>query len=186
MAGRSRAGVSLTVVSEPGPPNVRRSEQPAQPAVPALGERFNAATSAIVGRLPFGLADIVAPSLLGFAIINSATFGVDLGCLTALHGGLRLPVPLAITASYIAAFALSYVLNRALNFRSHGELGPQIRVYLAVVIVNYLAWILGVGSGLAALGVDYRVARVAAGACEAVYMYAAMRWLVFRDRDRIV
>ena len=38
-----------------------------------------------------------------------------------------------------------------------------------------------------ALGADYRLARIAAGACEALYMYAAMRWLVFRDvhvRDR--
>jgi hypothetical protein len=35
--------------------------------------------------------------------------------------------------------------------------------------------------GLAALGADYRLARIAAGACEALYMYAAMRWLVFRD-----
>jgi putative flippase GtrA len=185
LAARSRARVSLTVVSKPGPPKVRRSAQPDQPAKSdqaALGARFNAVTSAIVGRLPFGLADVVAPNVLGFAIINSVTFGVDLGCLTALHGGLRWPVPLAITVSYIAAFALSYALNRALNFRSHGELGPQIRVYLAVVIVNYLAWILGVGSGLAALGVDYRAARIAAGAGEAVYMYAAMRWLVFRDR----
>ena len=44
-----------------------------------------------------------------------------------------------------------------------------------------LARILGVGAGLAALGVDYRLARIVAGICEAVYMYAAMRWLVFRD-----
>ena len=57
-------------------------------------------------------------------------------------------------------------------------------MYAGVVIVNYLAWILGVGVGLAALGVDYRLARFAAGACEAVYMYAAMRWLVFRDVRR--
>ena len=39
-----------------------------------------------------------------------------------------------------------------------------------VVIVNYLVWILGVGDGLAALGLDYRLARIAAGACEALYM----------------
>jgi hypothetical protein len=65
--------------------------------------------------------------------------------------------------------------------RSHGAVGPQVAVYAAVVIVNYLAWILGVGGGLAALGVDYRLARIVAGACEALYMYAAMRWLVFRD-----
>ena len=54
-------------------------------------------------------------------------------------------------------------------------------MYAGVVVVNYLAWILGVGAGLATLGVSYQLARVIAGACEAVYMYVAMRWLVFRD-----
>lgn len=51
-------------------------------------------------------------------------------------------------------------------------------------IVNYLAWIVGVGDGLAALGLDYGLAWIVAGACEALYMYAAMRWLVFRDVQR--
>jgi hypothetical protein len=55
-------------------------------------------------------------------------------------------------------------------------------VYVVVVVINYLAWILGVGAGLAALGVEYHVARVAAGVCEGVYMYCAMRWVVFRKR----
>ncbi len=62
-----------------------------------------------------------------------------------------------------------------------GAVAPQVGVFAGVATVNYLAWILGVGAGLAALGVDYRLARVIAGACESVYMYAAMRWLVFRD-----
>ena len=53
-------------------------------------------------------------------------------------------------------------------------------MYVVVVVVNYLAFILGVSSGLAALGVEYHVARIVAGACEAVYMYSAMRWVVFR------
>jgi putative flippase GtrA len=148
------------------------------------GERFAAAMAAIVRRLPFGLAGILPPSLLGFAVINSLTFALDLGLLTALHGGLRWPLPVSITVAYITAFGLSYLLNRALNFRSHGPVGPQVAVYTAVVAVNYLAWILGVGDGLAALGLDYRLARIAAGTCEALYMYAAMRWLVFRDVQR--
>jgi putative flippase GtrA len=150
----------------------------------ARGERFAAVMAAVVRRLPFGLAGIIPPSLLGFAVINSFTFGVDLALLTTLHGGLHWPLPVSITVAYVTAFGLSYLLNRALNFRSHGAVGPQISVYAAVVIVNYLAWIVGVGDGLAALGVDYRLARVAAGACEALYMYAAMRWLVFRDAQR--
>jgi putative flippase GtrA len=145
------------------------------------GERFGAVMAAIVRRLPFGLSRIVAPSLLGFALINGCTFAIDIALLTGLHGGLGWALPLSITLAYIAAFGLSFTLNRALNFRSHGAVGPQVAVYVAVVVVNYLAWILGVGSGLAALGLDYRIARIAAGGCEAVYMYAAMRWLVFRD-----
>jgi putative flippase GtrA len=145
------------------------------------GARFAAVMAAIVRRLPFGLARIVAPNMLGFAVINTGTFTLDLALLTALHGGLRWPVPVSITLSYLTASGLSYLLNRWLNFRSHGRVTSQTGVYAVVVIVNYLACILGVGAGLAALGVDYQLARIAAGLCEAVYMYAAMRWLVFRD-----
>ena len=63
-------------------------------------------------------------------------------------------------------------------------MGPQFAVYVVVVVVNYLAFILGVSSGLAALGVEYHVARIVAGACEAVYIYSAMRWVVFRRLTR--
>jgi putative flippase GtrA len=137
--------------------------------------------AAVVKWLPFGLSRVVPPNMPGFAVINGFTFGCDLALLAAFHGGLHWPVPVSITLSYGLASSLSFVLNRALNFRSHGAVGVQVPVYLAVITVNYLAWILGVGAGLAALGVDYRLARVLAGACEAVYMYAAMRWVVFRD-----
>jgi putative flippase GtrA len=146
----------------------------------ARGQRFTAVMTAIVRGLPFGLARIVAPSLLGFAVINSGTFAADLALLTAFRGGLGWPLPVSLTLAYAAASGLSYLLNRAFNFRSHGAVGPQLGWYAAVVVVNYLAWILGLGDGLAALGIDYRIARIVAGGCEAVYMYVAMRWLVFR------
>lgn len=90
-------------------------------------------------------------------------------------------LPVGITVAYTAASALGYLLNRVLNFRSHGAVGPQVIWYGGVIIVNYLGCILGVTSGLAALGVDYRLARVAAAVCEAVYMYTALRLVVFRD-----
>jgi len=143
-------------------------------------ERFHRLCELVVARLPFGLDSIVAPTFLGFAVLNSFTFAVDLVLLTVLHGGLRVPLAAAVTAAYACAFTLSYFLNRILNFRSHGAVGPQFAVYVLVVVVNYLAFILGVSSGVAALGVEYHVARVVAGACEAVYMYSAMRWVVFR------
>jgi putative flippase GtrA len=162
-----------------GLPNA--TTEPDRGEKPSRGERFAAVMTAIVRRLPFGLDRIVAPNLLGFAVINLGTFTVDLSLLTAFHGGLHWPVPVSITLSYLTASGLSYLLNRWLNFRSHGAIASQTGIYVAVITVNYLAWILGVGAGLAALGVDYRVARIVAGLCEGVYMYVAMRWLVFRD-----
>jgi len=134
----------------------------------------------IVAALPFGLSRVVAPSLVGFVLLNLLTFSIDIGLLTTFHGGLGWPLPISITIGYVTAFGLGYLLNRRFNFRSHAPVGGQLPVYVCVVIVNYVVWILGVGDGLAHV-VDYRLARVAAGACEAVYLYVALRWLVFRD-----
>jgi putative flippase GtrA len=145
------------------------------------GERFSAVMTAAAARLPLRLARVVPPTLLGFAVINGSTFALDLLLLTALHGGLHWPVPASITLSYVTASSVSYLLNRALNFRSHAAAGRQSGVYAVVIAVNYFAIILGVGAGLAALGLSYQLARVTAGACEAAYMYAALRWVVFRD-----
>jgi putative flippase GtrA len=113
-------------------------------------------------------------------VINGLTFGVDLAILTGLHSGMRLPVPTAVTAAYVCAFALSYVLNRTFNFQSHSAVGPQVAVYVVVVVLNYLVFILGVTTLLSAIGVQYQVSRIVAGVCEAGYMYSAMRWVVFR------
>jgi len=143
-------------------------------------DRFHKLCEAVVSWLPFGLSSVIAPTFFGFCLINGLTFGVDLAILTGLHSGLRLPVPIAVTVAYACAFALSYVLNRTFNFQSHAPVGPQVLVYVALVVVNYLVFILGVSSVLAATGVQYQLSRIVAGGCEAVYMYCAMRWLVFR------
>lgn len=155
------------------------SVEPA-PGRAATVERFHRLCVLAAARLPFGLNTVVAPTFLGFCVINSFTFGVDLVLLTALHGGLQVALPVAVTLAYVCAFALSYALNRVFNFRSHAPVGPQFAGYVVVVAVNYLAFILGVSSLLTTLGVEYRIARVVAGGCEAVYMYSAMRWVVFR------
>lgn len=143
-----------------------------------VSERFAAFTGAVVRRLPGRLP----PSLVGFALINGFTFCVDLGLLTVLRSWVRLPLWLAITIAYGSAFALSYVLNRTFNFRSHAPVGPQFAKYVVVVVVNYAVLILGLGTGLSALGVEYHLARIAAGISEGVFMYCALRWVVFRQR----
>jgi putative flippase GtrA len=147
----------------------------------ADGGRFAAAMTAATRRLPFGLAHVVAPSVLGYLLINLCTFCLDLGLLAVFHGGLRWPVPLAVTLSYGTASMVSYTANRVLNFRSHGSLGRQLPVYLAIMVSNYLMFVLGLTTGLSAAGVYYELARVIAAVCEGVYLYCCMRWIVFRD-----
>jgi putative flippase GtrA len=143
--------------------------------------RFAAAMTAVARRLPFGLASVVPPNLLGYLLINLCTFCLDLGLLTVLHGTLKWPLPAAVTLSYGTASAVSYTANRILNFRSHGALGTQLPLYVAAMVSNYLIWILGLTDALAALRVEYQLARIIAALCEAAYLYAAMRWIVFRD-----
>ena len=148
------------------------------------GARFASAMTAVTRRLPFGLADVVAPSLVGYLLINLCTFFLDLALLAAFHGGLRWPIPLAVTLSYGTAGMVSYVANRVLNFRSHGALGRQLPLYVLVMVSNYLMFVLGLTTGLAAAGIYYELARILAAACEGVYLYCCMRWIVFRDVAR--
>jgi putative flippase GtrA len=147
----------------------------------ARGARYAAAMTALTRRLPFGLSRVVAPSLLGYLLINLCTFFLDLAVLAVAHGVLKWPLPLSVTLSYGTASAVSYVLNRVLNFRSHGALGTQLPVYLAVIASNYLIFVLGLTDLLASAGVYFELARVIAACCEAAYLYTMMRWVVFRD-----
>jgi putative flippase GtrA len=123
---------------------------------------------------------VVPETAIGFAVISSFTYAVDLSLLAVLHDVLAWPYPAAVTLGYVVAFGLAFLLNRWLNFQSHGPLGRQTGRYVLTVVVNYLLFILLLSSTLEALGVQYLVARLAAGACEAVFMYVAMRSFVFR------
>ena len=145
-------------------------------------ERFGRLCAAVTARLPFGLSRVVPSTFVGFAAINGFTFCADLLILTVLHSHSQVPYAVAVAVGYVVAFALSFVLNRVLNFRSHAPVGRQTLVYAGVVAVNF-AILIGVSSGLEAVGVQYQLARIAAGACEGIFMYCAMRWVVFRGTD---
>lgn len=145
-----------------------------------IAERFHRLCERIVARLPFGLSSVVAPTFLGFALIAGCTFSIDMALLTLLYSGFGVALPVALTVGYVCAFALAYIANRTLNFRSHATVGPQVAVYIIVVAVNYLLFIVTLPTALVAAGLQYHLARLLAGGCEAVYMYTAMRWVVFR------
>ena len=121
----------------------------------------------------------MAPSVVGFALINSFTFSVDLLLLWLGYQVAGLPYGLATSLAYGTALALAFFLNRTFNFASHSAVGWQLVRYVFTVLVNYLAFILALNSMLHEAGVPYLLARLVAGLCEAVYMYCSMRWFVF-------
>ena len=108
--------------------------------------------------------------------------------LTVVRGGLGWPLPVAVTIGYAVALSVNYVLNRVLNFRSHAPLGPESLRYAGAVAVNFGVVLLGVRRGWRRSASPTRWRRVAAGACEGIFMYCAMRWFVFavvrRDRGQ--
>jgi putative flippase GtrA len=147
----------------------------------ARGQWFATAMATVARRLPFGLSEVVPPNVVGYLLISGCTFCLDLFFLTIFHGVLGLVPALAVTLSYGIACLVNYTVNRILNFRSHGSLGTQLPVSIAIFITNYVVFLLGVFDGLVALGVEYQLARLIAACCEGVFLYCCMRWLVFRD-----
>jgi putative flippase GtrA len=137
--------------------------------------------TAITRRLPFGLSEVVAPSLVGYLLINLSTFLIDLGLLGLFHDAFGWPAPVSVTLSYGTAAVISYVLNRVLNFRSQEYVGRQFLVFAAVSASNYLIFVLGLTDLLYVAGVHLQLSRVIAACCEGVYLYCMMRWVVFRD-----
>ena len=119
------------------------------------------------------------PTVFRYLAISACTFGLDLALVTLVHGILGWPLTVGVTIGYGVALSLNYLLNRVLNFRSRAPLGAESLRYGAAVAVNFGVVLLGVTTGLAAVGVPYQVARIGAGAVEGIFMYVAMRWLVF-------
>src|SRR5215471_691189 len=129
----------------PGPRGTGRDRSPPPGTMESVAHRarFAAVMTAITGKLPFGLSEVVAPSVVGYLLINLCTFFLDLALLGLFHGTFRWPVPVAVTLSYGTASLISYLLNRVLNFGSHEAVGRQVPVYVAVSASNYLIFVFG-------------------------------------------
>lgn len=147
---------------------------------PTAEERFASFCARVWGWLPSRLRGLVPVTFVGFATINGFTFSVDLALLGLLDGPVGLHHTASLTIAYGVALTLAFVLNRWLNFRSHGPIAGQVGSYVVVVALNFAVLVLGLASLLAWAGLPLVVARVVAGGAEALWMYAAMRWWVFR------
>lgn len=154
---------------------------PVPPAPGTAAARFAQIRDRVHGWLPGPVRRIIPATAVGFGALSSFTYAVDLTILYLLNTRLHVLYPVAVTTGYVIAFGLSFLLNRWLNFQSHGPVGRQTGRYVLTVVANYVFFILGLSWLLEAqFGVPPLAARLIAGACEAVFIYTMMRLYVFR------
>lgn len=136
--------------------------------------------SRIHRALPRRLRALVPVTFIGYALINGSAFVIDISLLWAMYEKLRWFYPLAVTLGYAVAGAYSLVLNRWLNFQSHGSISTQGGRYAVGLASQYVIFILGLSSVLHLAGVNAELARVISACCEGVFLYVLMRLWVFR------
>lgn len=145
----------------------------------SAAEAFNAFTGWLHALLPSHIRRFLPQTFIGFAIINSSTFLLDLVLLSFSTRGLRWPYPVAVSVSFAVAASVAFVLNKVLNFRAHGQIGRQSGKYVLVLVSNFVIWLLGFSTLLNYIGTPPEIARVSAGLCEGVYIYLLSRLWVF-------
>lgn len=145
-----------------------------------MRRRFDLLRDWLWALLPGQLGHFIPATAIGYVLINSFTFSVDIALMTVLFRVVGLPYPVSVSLGFLVAFALAYVLNRALNFESHGAVGRELIRYGLVVAVNYFGLVVGLSTALKSTGMHFQVARVTAACVEAVFMYCSLRWFVFR------
>ncbi|MDL5158757.1 GtrA family protein [Actinomycetospora termitidis] len=127
----------------------------------------------------------VRPRMVGFLLISGTTFTIDLLLITLLRDLAGFPVWAAFGLGYACAQSLNFLLNKTLNFDAGDRpVGPELVRYVVVVAINYVGVIVGLGVLLVHLGLLDQVARVLVAFVEVVFLYRAMRFVVFRDRGR--
>lgn len=146
-----------------------------------MARGFDALVDRVHGWLP-GILTRIPRTFVGFALINSFTFSVDMALLWLTYAQLHLTYPIAVSISFGIASLLAFVLNKVLNFQAHGNTTSQSTKYAITIASNYVLWILLFSSLLEWAGVPYTVARVTAACVEGAYIYLLARFWVFRSR----
>jgi putative flippase GtrA len=104
----------------------------------------------------------------------------DIGGLWVLHGVFGVWLPLAAATSFLASFAVNFTLNQRWTFGAQTARTPtQLVRFTVLVVVNTILTSVGV-TGLAALGLNYLVAKVLVVGVLTVLNFVVLRIWVFR------
>ena len=112
--------------SAPTGPSVSSASFVPSAVSPASGSRrapevFLRLITAIHSVLPGFVRNRLPVTFIGYAIINGSAFILDIICLRIFNNNLHWWFPMAVTVVYAIAVVYSFLLNRWLNFQSHGH-----------------------------------------------------------------
>ena len=144
-------------------------------------EIFLRLITAIHSVLPSFVRSRLPVTFIGYAIINGSAFFLDVGCLWVIETHLHWWDPVSISVGYAIAGVYSFLLNRWLNFQSHGHLVNQGSRYAIGLISQFLVFVQGLTQLLSWLGINLFLARLISACCEAAYLYVFIRLWVFRS-----
>ena len=144
-------------------------------------EIFLRLITAIHSVLPGFVRSRLPVTFIGYAIINGSAFFLDVGCLWVIETHLHWWHPVSISVGYAIAGVYSFLLNRWLNFQSHGHLVNQGSRYAIGLISQFLVFVQGLTQLLSWLGINLFLARLISACCEAAYLYVFIRLWVFRS-----
>ena len=144
-------------------------------------EIFLRLITAIHSVLPGFVRSRLPVTFIGYAIINGSAFFLDVGCLWVIETHLHWWDPVSISVGYAIAGVYSFLLNRWLNFQSHGHLVNQGSRYAIGLISQFLVFVQGLTQLLSWLGINLFLARLISACCEAAYLYVFIRLWVFRS-----
>ena len=144
-------------------------------------EIFLRLITAIHSELPRFVRSRLPVTFIGYAIINGSAFFLDVGCLWVIETHLHWWDPVSISVGYAIAGVYSFLLNRWLNFQSHGHLVNQGSRYAIGLISQFLVFVQGLTQLLSWLGINLFLARLISACCEAAYLYVFIRLWVFRS-----
>lgn len=133
--------------------------------------------------LPFPLSGLPV-TFIGYCIINGLGFLIDMSLLAVFFRGVGLPYSVSVSLGYGLSAVYSFVVNRWLNFHSHGNLGRQSGRYVVTMVTNYVCLTLGLSSLLESLGVHFELARFTAACVEGLYVYLMLSIWVFPKSGR--
>ena len=157
------------------------SPQPPTSNARRAPEIFLRLITAIHSVLPGFVRSRLPVTFIGYAIINGSAFFLDVGCLWVIETHLHWWHPVSISVGYAIAGVYSFLLNRWLNFQSHGHLVNQGSRYAIGLISQFLVFVQGLTQLLSWLGINLFLARLISACCEAAYLYVFIRLWVFRS-----